>query len=74
MLKWSPPTPKSFFSCGLYYLFISWGPNFGFAVIDGLDHLKKENPGARDGIRFLESEFRKGNRWVVLTRFLDYVE
>uniref|UniRef100_A0A8B9RH68 Nonsense-mediated mRNA decay factor n=1 Tax=Astyanax mexicanus TaxID=7994 RepID=A0A8B9RH68_ASTMX len=30
-------------------------------VIDGLDVLKKENPGARDGIRFLESEFRKGN-------------
>lgn len=33
-------------------------------VIDGLDRLKKENAGARDGIRFLESEFRKGNRWV----------
>lgn len=34
------------------------------SVIDGLDHLKKENAGARDGIRFLESEFRKGNRSV----------
>lgn len=34
------------------------------SVIDGLDHLKKENAGARDGIRFLESEFRKGNRYV----------
>uniref|UniRef100_A0A3Q2EFQ7 Nonsense-mediated mRNA decay factor n=1 Tax=Cyprinodon variegatus TaxID=28743 RepID=A0A3Q2EFQ7_CYPVA len=33
-------------------------------VIDGLDRLKKENPGARDGIRFLESEFRKGNRYI----------
>ncbi|KAK6326258.1 hypothetical protein J4Q44_G00019030 [Coregonus suidteri] len=33
-------------------------------VIDGLDHLKKENAGARDGIRFLESEFRKGNRYI----------
>uniref|UniRef100_A0AAR2J8F0 Nonsense-mediated mRNA decay factor n=1 Tax=Pygocentrus nattereri TaxID=42514 RepID=A0AAR2J8F0_PYGNA len=33
-------------------------------VIDGLDVLKKENPGARDGIRFLESEFRKGNRYI----------
>ncbi|KAL2084417.1 hypothetical protein ACEWY4_019935 [Coilia grayii] len=33
-------------------------------VIDGLDMLKKENPGARDGIRFLESEFRKGNRYI----------
>uniref|UniRef100_A0A3B5L770 Nonsense-mediated mRNA decay factor n=1 Tax=Xiphophorus couchianus TaxID=32473 RepID=A0A3B5L770_9TELE len=33
-------------------------------VIDGLDRLKKENGGARDGIRFLESEFRKGNRYI----------
>lgn len=33
-------------------------------VIDGLDVLKKETPGARDGIRFLESEFRKGNRYI----------
>lgn len=38
------------------------------SVIDGLDRLKKENAGARDGIRFLESEFRKGNRWVFLSR------
>ncbi|KAM6910174.1 nonsense-mediated mRNA decay factor SMG5 [Xenentodon cancila] len=34
------------------------------AVIDGLDRLKKENIGARDGIRFLETEFRKGNRYI----------
>ncbi|XP_052434602.1 nonsense-mediated mRNA decay factor SMG5 [Carassius gibelio] len=33
-------------------------------VIDGLDLLKKENSGARDGIRFLETEFRKGNRYI----------
>ncbi|XP_051575111.1 nonsense-mediated mRNA decay factor SMG5 isoform X2 [Myxocyprinus asiaticus] len=33
-------------------------------VIDGLDMLKKENAGARDGIRFLETEFRKGNRYI----------
>ncbi|KAM3872959.1 nonsense-mediated mRNA decay factor SMG5 [Diretmus argenteus] len=33
-------------------------------VIDGLDTLKKETAGARDGIRFLESEFRKGNRYI----------
>ncbi|CAL8259286.1 unnamed protein product [Boreogadus saida] len=33
-------------------------------VIDGLDMLKKENAGARDSIRFLESEFRKGNRYI----------
>lgn len=33
-------------------------------VIDGLDLLKKENSGARDAIRFLETEFRKGNRYI----------
>ncbi|KAK2084429.1 Protein smg5 [Saguinus oedipus] len=33
-------------------------------VIDGLDLLKKENPGARDGIRYLEAEFKKGNRYI----------
>ncbi|KAK7146853.1 hypothetical protein R3I94_009638 [Phoxinus phoxinus] len=33
-------------------------------VIDGLDMLKKENSGARDSIRFLETEFRKGNRYI----------
>uniref|UniRef100_A0A3P8W723 Nonsense-mediated mRNA decay factor n=1 Tax=Cynoglossus semilaevis TaxID=244447 RepID=A0A3P8W723_CYNSE len=33
-------------------------------VIDGLDRLKKENAGARDSIRFLESEFRRGNRYI----------
>lgn len=36
------------------------------SVIDGLDRLKKENAGARDGIRFLETEFRKGNRCVLI--------
>lgn len=33
-------------------------------VIDGLDLLKKEHPGARDGIRYLEAEFKKGNRYI----------
>ncbi|XP_041037472.1 protein SMG5 [Carcharodon carcharias] len=33
-------------------------------VIDGLDFLKKENSGARDAIRFLETEFKKGNRYI----------
>uniref|UniRef100_A0A8C4NGC0 Nonsense-mediated mRNA decay factor n=1 Tax=Eptatretus burgeri TaxID=7764 RepID=A0A8C4NGC0_EPTBU len=33
-------------------------------VIDGLDMLKKEAVGARDAIRFLEAEFRKGNRYI----------
>ncbi|XP_028282026.1 nonsense-mediated mRNA decay factor SMG5 [Parambassis ranga] len=33
-------------------------------VIDGLDRLKKDNAGARDSIRFLECEFRKGNRYI----------
>lgn len=32
------------------------------AVIDSLDFLKKENAGARDSIRYLEAEFKKGNR------------
>jgi len=32
------------------------------AVIDGLDSLKKEVQGARDAIRYLEAEFKKGNR------------
>lgn len=31
-------------------------------VIDGLDFLKKEHAGARDSIRYLEAEFKKGNR------------
>lgn len=39
---------------------------FFYVVIDGLDRLKKENAGARDGIRFLETEFRKGNRCVLI--------
>lgn len=38
---------------------------WSLAVIDGLDLLKKENSGARDAIRFLETEFRKGNRYVL---------
>ncbi|XP_069463214.1 nonsense-mediated mRNA decay factor SMG5 [Ambystoma mexicanum] len=33
-------------------------------VIDGLDILKKENGGARDAIRYLEAEFKKGNRYL----------
>uniref|UniRef100_A0A8C3SW02 Nonsense-mediated mRNA decay factor n=1 Tax=Chelydra serpentina TaxID=8475 RepID=A0A8C3SW02_CHESE len=33
-------------------------------VIDGLDFLKKENAGARDSIRYLEAEFKKGNRYI----------
>eukprot|EP00069_Balaena_mysticetus_P010295 bmy_20644T0 len=31
-------------------------------VIDGLDLLKKEHPGAQDGIQYLEAEFKKGSR------------
>ena len=34
-----------------------------FAVIDSLDVQKKDNHGARDAIRWLEAEFRKGNRY-----------
>jgi len=36
----------------------------GRAVIDHLDVLKKDNAGAREAIRWLETEFRKGNRLV----------
>ena len=38
-----------------------------FAVIDHLDVLKKETVGARDAIRWLEAEFHKGNRSVLLS-------
>lgn len=38
------------------------GSCFLLVVIDGLDFLKKENAGARDSIRYLEAEFKKGNR------------
>ncbi|XP_074651204.1 nonsense-mediated mRNA decay factor SMG5-like [Tubulanus polymorphus] len=34
------------------------------AVIDNLDNLKKESSKARDAIRWLENEFKKGNRYV----------
>ncbi|NWU73233.1 SMG5 protein, partial [Pterocles burchelli] len=37
---------------------------FFLLVIDGLDFLKKENAGARDSIRYLEAEFKKGNRYI----------
>lgn len=33
-------------------------------VIDGLDGLKKSSQGARDAIRYLESQFHKKNRYV----------
>ncbi|WAR00713.1 SMG5-like protein [Mya arenaria] len=34
------------------------------AVIDSLDIQKKESHGAREAIRWLEAEFRKGNRYI----------
>lgn len=34
------------------------------AVIDSLDFQKKDSHGARDAIRWLEAEFRKGNRYI----------
>jgi len=33
-------------------------------VIAALDELKKFNPGARDAIKFLEEEVKRGNRWL----------
>lgn len=44
------------------HLFCPSPPPPCLPVIDGLDLLKKEHPGARDGIRYLEAEFKKGNR------------
>ncbi|XP_076101619.1 nonsense-mediated mRNA decay factor SMG5-like isoform X1 [Mytilus galloprovincialis] len=34
------------------------------AVIDTLDYMKKESVRAREAIRWLETEFRKGNRYI----------
>uniref|UniRef100_S4R5J5 Nonsense-mediated mRNA decay factor n=1 Tax=Petromyzon marinus TaxID=7757 RepID=S4R5J5_PETMA len=34
------------------------------AVIDGLDVMKKDEATARDAIRFLEGEFKKGSRYI----------
>lgn len=36
---------------------------FLFTVIDALDELKKEQREARDAIRWLETQFRLGNRY-----------
>ncbi|XP_046857731.1 protein SMG5-like [Xenia sp. Carnegie-2017] len=33
-------------------------------VIQALDELKKFNPGAREAIKYLEQELKKGNRWI----------
>lgn len=48
--------------CSLNLLSFSYLRPPRLLVIDGLDLLKKEQPGARDGIRYLEAEFKKGNR------------
>ncbi|XP_026719861.1 protein SMG5-like [Athene cunicularia] len=46
-------------------LYFSWSScNAVATLIDGLDFLKKENAGARDSIRYLEAEFKKGNRYI----------
>ncbi|XP_050402435.1 nonsense-mediated mRNA decay factor SMG5 [Patella vulgata] len=34
------------------------------SVIDSLDYIKKENSGSREAIRWLEIEFKKGNRYI----------
>ena len=53
-----------FFSC---YILLSIGFQFSFilvfvVVISALDELKKYESGARDATKFLEQEFKKGNR------------
>ena len=35
-----------------------------FLVIAALDELKKYDAGAREAIKYLESEFKRGNRFV----------
>jgi hypothetical protein len=37
-----------------------------FLVIDILDELKKEQREARDAIRWLENQFRLGNRYLIM--------
>ncbi|ESO94590.1 hypothetical protein LOTGIDRAFT_232390 [Lottia gigantea] len=34
------------------------------SVIDGLDYIKKENSKSREAIRWLEMEFKRGNRYI----------
>ena len=53
-----------FFSC---YILLSIDFQFSFifvfvVVISALDELKKYESGARDATKFLEQEFKKGNR------------
>lgn len=38
--------------------------HFSFLVLSDLDELKKNKEGARDAIKWLESEFKKGNRFM----------
>lgn len=38
-------------------------------MIQALDELKKFNPGAREAIKFLEQELKKGNRFTINTSF-----
>jgi len=35
---------------------------FIFVVIEALDELKRYDTGARESIKYLEGEFKKGNR------------
>ncbi|ELT89650.1 hypothetical protein CAPTEDRAFT_168258 [Capitella teleta] len=49
---------KQLTNCARFILIIP------IAVIDHLDILKKDKVGAREGIRWLEAEFRKGNRFI----------
>lgn len=41
-------------------------------MIDILDELKKEQREARDAIRWLENQFRAGNRYEWIDSLIDY--
>ena len=45
-----------------------------FSVIDILDELKKEQREARDAIRWLENQFRLGNRYFELIGNISFVD
>jgi hypothetical protein len=43
-------------------------------VIDILDELKKEQREARDAIRWLENQFRQGNRCVTILLHIYHID
>lgn len=50
----------------LQFIFVT--TSFNFAVVSALDELKRTSGRARDAIRWLESQFRQGNRFLRMQR------